>query len=47
MSKPTSQGQVEKIWPLYYGKAKMPCSKLIVKEFAFKILADKQGKNVS
>ncbi len=32
----------EHIWPLCYGKAKMPSSKLIAKEFALKIVLEKK-----
>jgi hypothetical protein len=36
---PQVKAKVEKFWPFYYGKAKMPCSKLIVKGFALEIVA--------
>jgi hypothetical protein len=38
---------VEKIWPLCHGKAKMHYSKLITKEFALGIVAEKLNKVIS
>ncbi len=34
---PKMKTKVEKIWPLCYGKAKMSCSKLIAKEFVWRL----------
>jgi hypothetical protein len=42
------KSKVEHIWPLCYGKAKVPSSKLIVKEFALGIKLEKKfSKDVS
>jgi hypothetical protein len=39
--------KVEKLWPLCYGKAEMPSSKLIVKEFVLDVVAKKLQKPIS
>lgn len=45
---PAIKSKVEHIWPLCYGKAKVPSSKLIAKEFALGIVLEKKfSKDVS
>jgi hypothetical protein len=44
---PQLKAKFKKIWPLCYGKAKMPSSKLIAKEFVLGIVAEKFGKPIS
>jgi hypothetical protein len=42
------KAKVEKIWPLCYGKVKMPYSKIITKEFALGIVVEsKLGKAIN
>jgi hypothetical protein len=44
---PQIKTKVEKLWPLCYGKAEMPSSKFIVKEFVLDIVAKKLQKPIS
>jgi len=39
--------KVEKLWPLCYGKAEMPSSKLIVKGFVLDIVTKKIQKPIN